>query len=479
MASRERFAPDELGDAAYANGFSNRDTFSGREVGLAVVPPLPIEFEEASDEILDTTDSVASYFEMVRKYPSGLTYEQEQAAFQRGIDTPASVLNTDEFKSLSKNPLQRLLLENAIQDSDTIGALIQNSNLRLVVSIAKKYQRRGLEFIDLIQEGNIGLGIAVHRFDPEHKVVTPEGEEKFSNFSTYATHWIRQAVGRGLANQSRVIRLPVHMHDAVGKVHQVREKYATQHDGEYPDRETLEELLAAANMKPSLIPSSINTHQSLIAARPISLDMEVTGKKGDSDATIGDLIEDKRMNTEDEAEESAYVDGIRAAFEDAFSGLNPDQVRVLQMRFGLDDGQRRTLAEVGDELGVSRERIRQIEKKALGILRGSMDIRQFAREEALGQYASARQPRELKPTWRSAAKNGSSDANRPRISGVVLGEHTNGTAPAARNNTVSATIPTEEASRFRQRLRNKDAGVLVAGEAIPVEQHPLMEDSEV
>ncbi|HEY7105761.1 MAG TPA: RNA polymerase sigma factor RpoD [Acidimicrobiia bacterium] len=286
-------------------------------------------------------DPVRMYLKEIGKIPL-LTAEQEVTLAKRIEAGCSATERIEEEQDLTAEECTSL--RAVAVDGDMAKKQLTEANLRLVVSIAKRYVGRGMVLLDLVQEGNLGLIRAVEKFD----------YTKGFKFSTYATWWIRQAITRAIADQARTIRIPVHMVETMNKVLRVQ-RQMLQELGREP---TVEEVAA----KVELTPDRVRDIQR-IALEPVSLETPV-GEENDS--SLGDLVEDPSAIAPATAAARAL---LTEAIEEALEELNDRERQVVRLRFGLDDGQVRTLEEVGKEFGVTRERIRQIESKTLAKLR--------------------------------------------------------------------------------------------------------------
>ena len=314
--------------------------------------PAAEEEEPSLDEEAVGTDLVRQYLTEIGRVPL-LTAEQEVDLAKR----LEAGLYAEEL--LSRYPAdaaddgRRRHLSLLATDGERAKRQLLEANLRLVVSLAKRYQGRGLPLLDLVQEGNIGLVRAVEKFD----------FAKGYKFSTYATWWIRQALQRSLADQGRTIRVPVHMTEQINRALRMRRDLAQQL-GRDPSSEEIAEALGL---------SAGRVEQILRYGRdPVSLDAPV-GDEGDS--VFGDFIEDADAPTATDAIDFAL---LQSRLREVLSTVPERSAAVVRLRFGLDDGQARTLDEVGRELGLTRERIRQIERETLKELRHP-ELREYLR----------------------------------------------------------------------------------------------------
>jgi RNA polymerase primary sigma factor len=296
---------------------------------------------EADLTAIDVDDAISLYLREIGRIPL-LTAEQEVSLAKRMEAGKNAKRRLSRGAKLSAE--ERRELRELVRDGQAAQEHLIKANSRLVVSVAKKYVGRGVPFLDLIQEGNIGLIRAVKKFD----------YRRGFKFSTYATWWIRQAVTRAIADQGRTIRVPVHMYEQINRLARVT-RQLVQEFGRDP---TTEEIAEELGVSPKKVERTIK-----VAQRPLSLEMPV-GEEDDS--FLGDFIEDSEApSPTDQASQQLLRDQI----DDIFVSLTPREVRILQLRFGLVDGYSYTLEEVGRKFGVTRERIRQIEAQALGRLR--------------------------------------------------------------------------------------------------------------
>lgn len=289
---------------------------------------------------IDTDDTIGLYLKEVSRVPL-LTATEEVELAQR---IERGRIAREELARGKVSPRRRLELRRMIEDGWAAREHLITANSRLVISVAKKYMGRGVPFLDLIQEGNIGLIRATKKFD----------YRRGHKFSTYATWWIRQAVTRAIADQGRTIRVPVHMGDQINKLLRVQHQL-TQRLGRDP---SVEELANVLEVPPKKVENMIQ-----VARRPLSLE---TPTDDEEDSVLGDFIEDDEAVPPDE---TATYNLLREHLSEVLNGLPPREVRILQLRYGLLDGQAYTLEEVGRKMGVTRERVRQIEAQALSRLR--------------------------------------------------------------------------------------------------------------
>jgi RNA polymerase primary sigma factor len=292
-----------------------------------------------------TSDTVRLYLKEIGRVDL-LTGEDERRLAQRleaGLAATAR-LQCAATDGVELTDTDRRLLERQAADGEVARSTLIQANLRLVVSIAKRYVGRGMQLLDLVQEGNLGLMRAVEKFD----------HTKGFKFSTYATWWIRQAITRAIADQSRTIRIPVHMVESMNRVLRIQRQMAQELERE----PTIDELAERCAMTPERV-----REIQRIAQDPLSLDSPV-GEEDDSN--LGDFIEDASAEAPDGAATRRL---LTEAVEEALNDLTEREQEIVRLRYGLLDGQARTLEEVGREFGVTRERIRQIEAKTLAKLR--------------------------------------------------------------------------------------------------------------
>jgi RNA polymerase nonessential primary-like sigma factor len=302
-------------------------------------------------------DSVRQYLREIGRYPL-LTHEQEvifgnqvqrmmelgtiKAELAQRLGRSTTLEEWADAAGLSIRELQRLNLEG-----DRAKRRMVEANLRLVVSVAKKYQKLNMEMLDLLQEGGIGLQRAAEKFDPS----------KGYRFSTYSYWWIRQAMTRAISEQSRTVRLPVHVTEKLGKIKKAQRELAI----ELGRKPTLEEIGAYVDIKPQQVKDCL-----LQSRQPISLDIKIGNEQK---TELVDLLEDDGMTPDDHA----TLDCLKGDLEKWMRKLTPQQKEVLQLRYGLENNQPMTLQQISEVFKVTRERIRQIEKAAIKRLQQSND----------------------------------------------------------------------------------------------------------
>jgi RNA polymerase primary sigma factor len=337
---------EELFDHFYAQGIEvYEDEAEARQENAKQVSEKtqprkrPLSGEDGLSNI-PSTDITSLYFHEMGQVPL-LTMEEEvelAQRWQRGRQAEQR-LSRDGHDVKERARLRRQIKAGYAARDHLIMA-----NTRLVISVAKKYRGRGVPFHDLIQEGNLGLMRAVDKFDPGRGY----------KFSTYATWWIRQAVTRALADQARTIRLPVHMGESISKINRT----ASQMEQDCGRPPSPEEIADEMGLKPRRVRWMLK-----VARRPLSLQKPVGEEK---DSELGSFIEDEETPSPPEAAERTL---LQTTLEELLTTLRPREERILRMRFGLQDGYHYTLEEVGRKFGLTRERIRQIEKEALQRLR--------------------------------------------------------------------------------------------------------------
>ena len=311
----------------------------GAEAADDEEPPETNE-DEGYLSSVDADDTVGLYLKEVGRVP--LLTAEEEVSLAKRIERGRKAreeLARGPTAAWRQHELQRL-----IEDGWAAREHLITANSRLVISVAKKYMGRGVPFLDLIQEGNIGLIRAAKKFD----------YRRGHKFSTYATWWIRQAVTRAIADQGRTIRVPVHMGDQINKLLRISHQL-TQRLGRDP---STDELADALEVTPKKVENMIQ-----VARRPLSLE---TPTDEEEDSVLGDFIEDEESPA---PADTVTQNLLREQLQDVLDTLPPREVRILQLRYGLLDGESYTLEEVGRKMGVTRERVRQIEAQALSRLR--------------------------------------------------------------------------------------------------------------
>jgi len=334
--------------------------------GVEVFGDKPDTFDlDAADEVLDdededddaydlsgvaSDDTVGLYLKEMARVPLLTTEEEVELARRLEAGNAARAELARQNGNLTDEARQ--VLEAIVEDGKAARDHLIKANTRLVVSIAKKYMGRGVHFLDLIQEGNLGLMKAVEKFD----------YTRGYRFSTYATWWIRQTITRAIADQGRTIRVPVHMSDRIRRLY----KTARQLEQEQGRKPTPEEIAERMGLEPRKVQWMLK-----VSWRPMSLEHPV-GEEEDSE--LGSFIEDQSTPT---PAQSAYQNLLHERVEDVLGTLTAREARILRLRFGLQNGRSYTLEEVGQMFGLTRERIRQIEGRALRRLRHPRRSRQL------------------------------------------------------------------------------------------------------
>ncbi|MGW4112976.1 sigma-70 family RNA polymerase sigma factor [Actinosynnema sp. NPDC004786] len=309
-------------------------------------PTAPARTAAQPREGAGDADLVGRYLRELAATPL-LTADEEVVLAKRveaGVYAAELVRRSDEGESPALDAERRRALRTVVEEGRRAKDHMIRANLRLVVSVAKKHSFRGLPLLDVVQEGNLGLIRAVEKWD----------YVKGFKFSTYAVWWIRQAIERGLAEQTRTIRLPMHVHEEVGKLRKAEQRLRLEADRE----PTAEEIAATAKMPVTRV-------VELLAASRATLSLEApVGDEGD--ASVADLIEDaEAVHAHEAVEQHQFAEELRALVRT----LPERQARIVTQRYGLADGQAHSLQELADELGLTKERIRQLEKESLRLLR--------------------------------------------------------------------------------------------------------------
>lgn len=312
---------------------------------ILAVKESNVDFDEPQSHDIETEEELS---------------DEELAITAENVDSFADDSVRLYLREIGKIPLltteeEAELAQRIVKGDKKAKDKMVESNMRLVVSIAKRYGGRGLDFLDLIQEGNTGLLRAVEKFDPE----------KGFKFSTYATWWVRQAITRAIADQARTIRIPVHMVETINKVLRTTRKLTAELNRE----PTNEEIAKALDMEPEKIDYVMKIKQDIA-----SLDASVGRDGDDEDSVLGDFVEDEER---DSPEDSAANQILKEQLSEIIATLTDREQKIIRLRFGIGGGRPHTLEEVGNEFDVTRERIRQIEAKALAKLRKNKDTKKL------------------------------------------------------------------------------------------------------
>lgn len=318
---------------------------SAKKEDILSAKDLPLDIDEPGSRDLEKEEELS---------------DEELAITPENVDAFADDSVRLYLREIGKIPLltpeeEAKLAQRIVKGDKKAKDKMVESNMRLVVSIAKRYGGRGLDFLDLIQEGNTGLLRAVEKFDPD----------KGFKFSTYATWWVRQAITRAIADQARTIRIPVHMVETINKVLRTSRKLASELNREPTNEEIANEL----GLEPEKIDYVMRIKQDIA-----SLDASVGREGDDEDSVLGDFVEDEER---DSPEDSAANQILKEQLSEIISTLTEREQKIIRLRFGIGGGRSHTLEEVGAEFDVTRERIRQIEAKALSKLRKNKETKKL------------------------------------------------------------------------------------------------------
>ncbi len=316
----------------------------------AYVPATDMDYAPSLDSI-SSDDTIGLYLKEMSRVP--LLKVEEELDIARRIENGRACKQEIDRSNGGCPPQQKIVLQQQVEDGLLAREHLIKANTRLVVSVAKKYIGRGVPFLDLIQEGNLGLMKAVEKFD----------YHRGFRFSTYATWWIRQTITRSIADQGRTIRVPVHMVDRIRQLYKITHEMEQQ----LSRQPTNEELAEKLDTTPSKVEWMLR-----VSWLPLSLESPINDEEEDSE--LGQFVEDQFSPT---PIQSAYSKLLREKIEEVLDTLPPREARILRLRFGLENGYNYTLEEVGEKFGLTRERIRQIESKALRRLRHPRRSRQL------------------------------------------------------------------------------------------------------